>query len=626
MTTGPSIPYHVLHSRPETKRNVSSSSSANPTLPLYHSRNMKKWGRVSITRAILLVSASIIFLTFLHISYTTRHSLFSATDPDSQQEAPTSSKSANIDISPSKDSDSNGSDTSGTIILNSELTSTVRYDNGAQAKIFKAAFFNDAVAAKKDMGSFMHTLATQSWWIRVPTVVSERANNSDLNNENNSELGDENAKEEDDHRDQRNNAARAPGRYFTYLPMGGGNNQFISLQKAALLAKDLNRTLLLPSISPNSHIKSWAGPRYSMFYDIDSFTAKSGIPVIEWHDLKQTPETVPDNFAHHWLDFSEAFPCIPNGGIGTGTREHTLFDHFRPQFLLNYSAIILPEDKTHGKVTDYKYARDVLLKDSPPTAPTPGGPETTTAEPGADPNMWKCLSSPYALVGPDVGDRTWSEVGTHLRFNDKTEAMVDDILDVLLGPVENTVESAAIAKTKPFRPHPEFIVIHLRRGDIVTKCPAEVAEKDCVVQIEEIAEKVDEIEKQRRIAALATHKTNNQDEASFQHKRLPVLVATNEKQVEELEKLNRLGWILLDHGDEEKDDQGKVKPSSTKKLGTMSRLGPWFPPMLDAVLLTRGNYLIGMQNSRMSTLAVQRGKAWHGHTTMLMTSRYKTMH
>ncbi|KAF9573603.1 hypothetical protein EC968_008360 [Mortierella alpina] len=628
MATGPSTPYHVLHSLPENKRNGSISSSSNSTLPLYHSTSMHKRGRVSIARAILLVSASLIFFTLLHISYTTSHSPFSATEPDSQQNAPKSSKSADIDNPPPKDE----SNRPGTIILDSELTSTMRYDDGTQAKFFKAAFFKDSVAAKANMGSFMHTLATKSWWARSPSVASERVNNySDLNKEDNSQLNDDQGvkeekedDEEDNDRDSRNIEVGTSGRYFTYLPMGGGNNQFISLQKAALLAKDLNRTLILPSISPNSHIKSWAGPRYSMFYDIDSFTAKSGIPVIEWHDLKQTPETVPDNFAHHWIDFSEDFPCIPNGGIGTGTQEHTLYDHFRPQFLLNYSAIILPEDKTHGKATDYKYARDFLLRDSPSAVP-----KTTTAEPGADPHMWKCLSNPYALVGPNVGERAWFEVGVHLRFNDKTEAMVDDILDVLLGPVENTKEfpattttttttTTSLAKTKPFRPHPEFIVIHLRRGDIVSKCPVGMAEKDCIVQIEEIAEKVDEIEKTRRMAALATHKTNHQDESSFQHKRLPVLVATNEKQAEELEKLHRLGWILLDHGDEETDEQGKVKPSTTKKLGTMSRLGPWFPPMLDAVLLTRGNYLIGMHNSRMSILAAQRGKAWHGHTTMLM--------
>lgn len=216
---------------------------------------MHKRGRVSISKAILLVSASFIFLTFLHISYTTRHSTFSATDPDSQQKAPAPSKAASLDNSPPKDSDINETNQLGTIILDSELTSTMRYDDGTQAKFFKDAFFKDAVAAKKEMGSFMHTLATKSWWTRVPVVASERVNNFD-----NNDLGDKSAKEEDeeeedDDRDQRNNAARAAGRYFTYLPMGGGNNQFTSLQKAALLAKDLNRTLILPPISPNSHIK-----------------------------------------------------------------------------------------------------------------------------------------------------------------------------------------------------------------------------------------------------------------------------------------------------------------------------------------------------------------------------------
>ncbi|KAF8927586.1 hypothetical protein BGZ58_010294 [Dissophora ornata] len=494
----------------------------------------------------------------------------------------------------------------GVVTLDDKLTTTIRYENGTQLKIFKSAFFHSADAAKKEMGSFFETLATRSWLIREPTDPEYDNDNNDKQNED--------EEEEDDDRDQKNKA-KVPGRYFTYFPMGGGNNQFTSLEKAAILAKDLNRTLLLPPISPNSHIKVWAGPRYSQFYDLSTFSAKSGIPVLEWHDLKQAPETVPGDFSHHWEEFSEDLPCVPNGGIGISNT--SLYDKFRQQFLLKYKMTIPAEDKTMGKSTDFRYARDVLLKDTPVT----GDGDMTTANGGVDPNMWRCLTCPYFMGGGSLGGRIWPEVGIHLRFNDKTEAMVDDILDVLLGPVVDGPDAAAtkdLDSTRAFRPHPEFIIIHLRRGDIVTKCPPGVAEKDCIVQIEAIAEKVDEIEKNRRIAALAKHKEQNLEEKDFVLKRLPVLVATNEQRPEELQKLGELGWILLDHGDEERDAEGKVKKSTTIKLGTESRLGPWYPPMLDAVLLTRGNYLIGMQNSRMSILATQRGSAWHGHKTMLM--------
>lgn len=347
-----------------------------------------------------------------------------------------------------------------------------------------------------------------------------------------------------------------------------------------------------------------------------------------------TPEIVPGGFGPQWEEFSEDFPCTANGGIGVSDR--SLYDRFRQQFLLKYVRAVVSEDKTEGKSTDYKYARDVLLKDTVVAASAAGAaapPPPANGEIAVDPNMWRCLSCPYFLGGPDVGPRTWTEVGVFLRFNEKTEAMVDDILDVLLGPaIENeptTTAGPGIVTTdgsahNAFRPHPQFIIIHLRRGDIVNKCPAGMAEKDCIVQIEAIADKIDQIEKVRRTEALeALKKTMTDDDPAsdgrnYVHKRLPVLVTTNEQRREELDKIDRLGWILLDHGDVEKDEKGEIEPSMTKKLGTETRFGPWYPSMLDAVLLTRGDYLIGMANSRMSILATQRGAAWHNHKTMLM--------
>ncbi|KAG0052693.1 hypothetical protein BGZ83_002212 [Gryganskiella cystojenkinii] len=617
----------------------------------------QKTNRISIAKAILLVSVSFMMLAVLHVSYTNKYSYYgkeqSTTDTTTTTSPSTSSslqngeppyvppskkhpdpshndeekKEPNITspgkvesptppspapetpptTEPPKKVEEEEQNNRGVVLSDTTLTTTLRFENGTQHKTFKPSFFKHPVEAKKEMGSIMQTLATRSWWVsELLENEGENFEESDKSNDdknNDSEEDDE--EEEDDERDKKDGVSTmTSGRFFTYLPMGGGNNQFTSLQKAALLAKDLKRTLIMPPISPNSHIKTWAGPRYSQFYDLDTFMTKSGIPVIEWHDVKQTPENVPGDFNRHWADFSEDFPCTPNGNIGVN--DHSLYDKFRPQFLLKYRPVFSPADTTQGKSTDFKYARDVLLKDEDPIKNTPA----VAGE--ADPNMWKCLSCPYFLGGPNVSDRTWAEVGLHLRFNDKTEAMVDDILDTLLGPKINDDGSVVPVSKETFRPHPEFIVIHLRRGDIVSKCPAGKSEVECVVQIEAIAKKVDEIEKQRRV------KFQDQNRLSH-YKALPVLVTTNEQRESELEKLYALGWILLDHGDVEKDPKtGAVKEGKTKKLGTESRMGPWYPSMLDAVLLTRGDYLIGMSVSRMSILATQRGKAWHNHITMLM--------
>ncbi|KAF9093261.1 hypothetical protein BGX27_001643 [Mortierella sp. AM989] len=561
--------------------------------------------RTAIAKVIVLSSVTFMIFTISNTIISTNLSHFTHSTSD------TTTNSNNKNQQPPNDDVYHGP---GNVISDTKLSTTVQFEDGTQKKIFKSAFFKDPEAAKKELGSFMQTLATKSWLVPELLAGLEASKSSDENDNNNSSSSNNNQgkdeEEEDDDRDQKVSNASS-GRYFTYLPMGGGNNQFSSLQKAAVLAKDLNRTLIIPPISPNSHIRVWAGPRYSEFFDIEGFISKSGITVLEWHDIKQAPETVPGKFSHQWNDFSEDFPCIPSGGIGVANTN--LYDKFRQQFLLKFKAVVLPEDETLGKTTDYNFARDVLLKDD--DSQIEGTTPSITTE--IDSNMWRCLSCPYFLGGDGLNGRAWDEVGIHFRFNDKIEAMVDDILDTLLGPVENN-DDKDVDSTRPFRPHPEFIIIHLRRGDITNKCPSNVAEKDCIVQIESIAARVDKIERDRRNAALSKQKEQNEKEKGFVYKRLQVLVATNERREEELEKIERLGWILLDHGDEEKDEQGEIKPSRSKKLGTESKLGPWYPPMLDAVLLTRGNYMIGMQNSRMSQLATQRSGAWHGHWTMLI--------
>ncbi|KAG0056152.1 hypothetical protein BGZ83_006247 [Gryganskiella cystojenkinii] len=588
----------------------------------HSSHPQKRNSRLTVARAVVLICIAFMLLAMVHIHYTnvfrqereaaanlhnndnsiktekepstvttptppTSESDNNQVDPkkvgtppppvlDTKPETPTST-TTNTDDKPSTDNDNNKQpqrQPEKPITIDNALTTTLRYENGTHTKTFKSEFFKNPVEARKEMGSFLTTLKDRTWWSK-------------------------------DDSEQKNNAGTSSGSphgtpitnaFFSYLPMGGGNNQFTSLQKAALLAKDLGRTLVIPPIAPSSHIKLWSGPRYSEFYDLEAFSAQSGIPILEWHDVKQTPDDPPQEMMHRWQDFAEDFPCIPNGGIGANDKN--LYDHFRPQFLMKFKTPADLVDGTNGKATDYLYARDVLLKDS----------KTSSEAKNGERDLWKCLSCPYFLNGGDLNDRAWHEIGLHLKFNNKLEKMADDILDLLLKPKTPEAEKSLEISG---RRHPEFIIVHLRRGDIVNKCKVGQPEAECIVQIEAIAEKVDEIEKKRRIASL-------QNGASDDFERLPVLVTTNEKRPEELEKLEKLKWIMLDHGDEEKDAAGHVLPSKTIKLGTMSTLGQFYPPMLDAALLTRGDYLIGMSNSRMSQLAAQRGAAWHKHTVMLM--------
>ncbi|KAG0291574.1 hypothetical protein BGZ98_002973, partial [Dissophora globulifera] len=71
-------------------------------------------------------------------------------------------------------------------------------------------------------------------------------------------------------------------RYLSFLSFAGLTNQIIGLEVAALLAQELNRTLILPPMSPNMHMQDNTHQRWSQYFDIPRFTNITGIKVIEW--------------------------------------------------------------------------------------------------------------------------------------------------------------------------------------------------------------------------------------------------------------------------------------------------------------------------------------------------------
>lgn len=174
-------------------------------------QNMKR-SRLTLARTILLICISFMLMALVHIQYTNK--IYRHNEDDS------SYTNGNNPAVPHKIEPSSSFTT-----VDTAMATTYTYSNGTRIKEFKPAFFQAAKPAQEEMGSFLKTLETRSWW---PAP----------------------------HRDEvANRSLPVTNKFFSYLPMGGGNNQFTSLQRAALLAKDLGRTLIIPPISPNSHIK-----------------------------------------------------------------------------------------------------------------------------------------------------------------------------------------------------------------------------------------------------------------------------------------------------------------------------------------------------------------------------------
>ncbi|KAG0041924.1 hypothetical protein BGZ83_001150 [Gryganskiella cystojenkinii] len=83
-------------------------------------------------------------------------------------------------------------------------------------------------------------------------------------------------------------------RYLMYVPYAGVTNQLISIWHGSLIAKALNRTLLIPNISPNVHVEvvvtedgeqqqaqEPAPTKWSEFFDLEYYAQKTGLQVEE---------------------------------------------------------------------------------------------------------------------------------------------------------------------------------------------------------------------------------------------------------------------------------------------------------------------------------------------------------
>ncbi|KAG0212664.1 hypothetical protein BGX28_005860 [Mortierella sp. GBA30] len=77
-------------------------------------------------------------------------------------------------------------------------------------------------------------------------------------------------------------------RYLMYIPYAGVTNQLISIWHGSLIAKALNRTLLIPNLSPNVHVDNHqdqdqepAATKWSEFFDLEHYSKMTGLKIEE---------------------------------------------------------------------------------------------------------------------------------------------------------------------------------------------------------------------------------------------------------------------------------------------------------------------------------------------------------
>jgi len=420
--------------------------------------------------------------------------------------------------------------------------------------------------------------------------------------------------------------------YLTYLPFAGLTNQFIGLESAALAAKRLNRTLILPPIISNTHDHDNTHRSWSHFFDLARFSDLTGIPVLEWDQIRPLTKQQLDvgleqtvfglHAGYHkeektWSKFAENLTTvIVNGYGGWGVNINISGWTFAWHFLLR--PILekpldekpdapqferpIPNDPRKG---DLAVLEDLVYryKDWKPS----GGD-------GKNINLLT-LSNSFKLRDSGFGNRIWKEIGLNIHFLPKvmefaTQRINDEVhgdkgVEVMVNddPEENEDKQEEATPNDVSDKYDQiqlpttripYIAVHLRRGDIWKKC----SEKDvqrCMVPIERYVEAVN---KAHTMAATQLGYGEDKDNTTGHH--LPVVVTTDTTDEADFAVIKANGWHRLDHA----------------RYNTVDVFGSFGPALVDAAILAHADVLVGSKASTMSKIATMRQKDWYHHDSL----------
>ncbi|KAK4703771.1 hypothetical protein P7C70_g2446, partial [Phenoliferia sp. Uapishka_3] len=400
-------------------------------------------------------------------------------------------------------------------------------------------------------------------------------------------------------------------RYVTTMSYGGHANQFIGIYNLLYLGKVLNRVVIIPTLIP---LHFDADPLdMSAFFDVERFNLESGIPAIMLSDLKHLNMTNPPPWERIscWSVHERVTPGGGNGNDGS-MRFHSIdvdywampemrtgykggniwfneLDSFdadsdaRQAWIETVKEELLPQERPEGRVAvkekNLKYGFD------PRNSPEPNDQILcfdTTLFIGSN-------SKPPAYIEkiPIEPKRSyegegWIQAGQYLHFTDAVEALADEYLRALFDVSYNTEI-------------PPFITVHIRRSDF-KEARGLTPLSDYTDGVARIRSKI-----QARMDDRTLWNGPGKDKEAYPGgilaKDYAVVVTSDEESDSPFVKqLHDLGWKVLDH----------------TKMGTIVRMGEWYPTIIDQAILARGRGFMGTEWSTYSYLGGLRVRYWNG--------------
>ncbi|KAF9585270.1 hypothetical protein BGW38_003121 [Lunasporangiospora selenospora] len=465
-------------------------------------------------------------------------------------------------------------------------------------------------------------------------------------------------------------------RYLMYIPYAGITNQLFSVWHGSMMARALNRTLLLPNIVPNVHVgtesngKEPAPTKWSEFFDLEQYSKVTGLKIVELEDFltgrgvieraavvdetkefetktnqkrkreihakeqgKQPSVIDRRRIGKRWVRLESSAQdegsSVASAPLTSGSGSVNARPKFRsvkyPTVQKCYSEAGYGMDRRidlTGRLFMQRYRIDPTLNPTPFIDPE--NDNTIWArlrmdkaieryqQPEFEQQEILCIGHVYRLL-PGGKKRAWNEFGQHFRYTEKVESFVDGILEKLIPESQKANGSKDHPKQRLTVQESAFVGVHLRRGDFEQYCHG-------------IASPADPNGWNR------CYPSTEHVISLLQNVQTPTSPLTTGKKgllkrqinTPDLDETTPTLPVLALTNEKAPEELAKADAHNWirvdhAQLGTTKQFGRYGPALIDGALLARAQLLVGVEYSTYFRTASWRAEEWYGGRTVLVT-------
>ncbi|TFK90807.1 hypothetical protein K466DRAFT_583411 [Polyporus arcularius HHB13444] len=376
---------------------------------------------------------------------------------------------------------------------------------------------------------------------------------------------------------------RTDTKYITSWISAGWTNDVMTYANLIYLGSLTDRVPIVAMFTP-SHIGGDAAPiPFGEVFDVPRFNRESGIPIVEWDEVKDPESDVLDDLG-----------CW-NIWEAVQLNEH----HPRYSAVPDWLKLDLSYTKAPGwvkQIPDYPHD----LCSTFPSLTRLGFPQERAK------NLGNSIPSPQHNVSLDPDDHLlcfdylyyacsqqsyeydydyapqWRKVLRYFRWTRRIDMMAALYVKQIFG-LELEAEL------------PPYIAVHVRHGDFKNWCWQAENPDDCFAPLSVIARRVREVQEELRARKGVEVPMDR------------VVITSDESDPAWWDEVKALGWKTVDH----------------QAARTAEVLGRWYPVILDAAIQSNAMGFVGTDRSTYSILSRRRVETWHDGVTRTVLWGYK---